>query len=172
MFEYIVLGASTTLGDMIITSLSFLILLVLLRIFAWKPLMNVMKQREDHISNELDSAENARAEADRLVAEQHEKIDASRAEASSIISNARDLSEKERAKLIQQTKEDVERMKRDAKQSIETERQEAMNQVKEQVSSLSLQIASKLIEKNLSTQDHDVLIEEYIEGLGDRNETR
>lgn len=172
MFGHLVMGAATTLGDMIVTSVSFLILLVLLRIFAWKPLMNVMKQREDHISSEIDSAENARAEANRLVAEQRKQIDATRDEAATILSNAKEASEREHTALIQDAYEEIERKKRDAKQNIASQKKEAMDEVKEQVAALSLQIASKLIEKNLSTEDHNALVDEFIEGLGDQDEVR
>jgi len=76
-------------GEMIFSLVMFIILLALLRKFAWGPLMNVMKEREDHIANEIDTAEKNRADAERMTKEAQEELKSARQDAQTIIEDAR-----------------------------------------------------------------------------------
>lgn len=163
-----VIGSEFTVGDIGFTLFSFILLLLLIRIFAWKPLMNVMKEREEHIASEIDSAEESRAKAEDLLKEQKQVLQDARVEAQNMIENAKQLGEKERESIIQTAREESERLKEEAKSDIVREKEDAIAALRDQVGSLSVLIASKVIEKNLDEQAQSSLIEEYIERLDDK----
>ncbi|EIA21474.1 F0F1 ATP synthase subunit B [Listeria fleischmannii] len=158
---------SFTVGDSFFTLFTFALLLVLIRIFAWKPLMNVMKEREEHIASEIDSAEESRAQAENLLTEQREVLKQARIESQTMIENAKQLGEKEREEIIKAARLESDRLKEEAKTEIVREKEDAISALREQVGSLSVLIASKVIEKNLDEKAQNDLIQDYIERLGD-----
>ena len=85
----LLLGASIPFGTIAYTLFIFLLLLVMLRKFAWGPLMGIMKEREEHVANEIDAAERNNAEAKKLVEEQREMLKQSRVEAQELIERAK-----------------------------------------------------------------------------------
>lgn len=165
-----VLGASAghfAIGDMLYQLVVFLILLALLSKFAWKPLMGIMKKREEHVASEIEAAEASRKEALQYLEEQRELVKQSRVEASQLIENAKKQGEAQREEIITQARAEAERVKESAKQEIVQEKEKAVAELREQVASLSVLIASKVIEKELSEADQEKLINEYIQEVGE-----
>ncbi|EOT43709.1 F0F1 ATP synthase subunit B [Enterococcus dispar] len=162
---------NTTFSSIVVVSVSFLLLVVLLKHFAWGAISDMMKKREDKISNDLDSAEQSRTKAAKLEQERQTQLMSSKSEAAEIIKNAKDSGELSRQNILNETKEEVSRLKDKAKSDISMERDAAMTSVKDDVAELSLQIAEKILNKELSPEAHEALINQYIEGLGS-NETR
>ncbi|MBO0460714.1 MULTISPECIES: F0F1 ATP synthase subunit B [Enterococcus] len=160
------------LGNIIVVSGSFLILMVLLKHFAWGPISDILKKREDKIANDLDSAEQSRIKSAKLEQEREQQLLASRSDAADIIKNAKESGELSRQNILKETQEEVARLKNKAQADITMERDTALNSVKDDVADLSLQIAEKILNKELSPEMHESLINQYIEGLGSSNETR
>jgi F-type H+-transporting ATPase subunit b len=160
-------GIPVNLGDIIFQLVVFIILLALLRKFAFGPIMNMMKQREQHIANEIDTAEQNHQEAKKLAEEQRELLKKSRTEAAELIENARKLGEEQKDGIIQAAREEANRLKEAAKQEIVQEKEQAVTALREQVASLSVLVASKVIEKELSLEDQEKLINEYIQEVGE-----
>jgi F-type H+-transporting ATPase subunit b len=154
-------------GDMLFQLIMFLLLMLLLRKYAFGPLMGVMKQREEHIANEIEQAEKHRKEAEKLLEEQRELMKQSRQEAQELIENARKMAEEQKEQIIASARAEAERLKETAKKEIEREKEQAMAALREQVASLSVLIASKVIEKELTEQDQAKLISEYIQEVGE-----
>lgn len=167
----LVLGAAegTTFngGDILYQLVMFLILLALLKKFAWKPLIGVMKQREEHIAGEINSAEESRIEAKKLLEEQRNLLKEARTEAQGLIEGARKQGDVQREEIIEVARSEAERIKEQAKLEIEQQKEKAVAAIREQVASLSVLIASKVIEKELSAKDQDKLINEYIKEAGE-----
>jgi F-type H+-transporting ATPase subunit b len=167
----LVLGAAETThfaaGDVIFQLLMFIILLALLKKFAWGPLMGIMKQREEHIANEINAAEEGRLESKKLLEEQRNLLKEARGEAQTLIENAKKQGDVQREEIIAQARTESERIKEAAKLEIEQQKEKAVAAIREQVASLSVLIASKVIEKNLSAADQDQLINEYIQEAGE-----
>jgi len=155
-------------GDILFQLIMFIILLVLLKIFAWKPLMGIMKQREDHISNEIEAAEKSRIEANKLLEEQRSLLKEARQEAQTLIENAKKQGDISREEIITIARGEAERIKEAAKLEIEQQKEKAVAALKEQVASLSVLIASKVIEKELSAADQEKLINDYIQEAGEK----
>lgn len=154
-------------GDILFQLVCFIILLALLRKFAWGPLVNMMQQREQHVANEIDQAEKTRAEAKKYLEEQRALVKQSQVEAQSLIENAKKQGEAQREEIVVAARAEAERLKENAKREIITEREKAVAALREQVASLSVLIASKVIEKELTVADQDKLINEYLQKAGE-----
>jgi len=134
-------------GLVIWHSIAFLLLLFLLTKFAWKPVLKMIKEREDSIDNALASAEKAKLEMARLTNENEELLKQARAERDTILKEAKDL--KDQILLDAKTQAQVEGAKliSQAKKEIEDQKKRALAEVKNQVSMLSLDIARKVLQK-------------------------
>ncbi|MFB9973678.1 MULTISPECIES: F0F1 ATP synthase subunit B [Allobacillus] len=170
--QALIIGAANGLlfGDMIIQLITFIILLALITKFAWKPLMNVMQEREQHIASEIDQAEQSNQEAKRLMNEANDELKNTRQNAQQIIDDANETAKNQQADLIKAAKEEAARIKENARLEIEQERDKAIQALQTQVGSLSVQIASKVIEKELSETEQEKLINDYLEKVGEDNE--
>ncbi|WP_026695999.1 F0F1 ATP synthase subunit B [Peribacillus kribbensis] len=168
--ESLVLGEAMHFngGDIIFQLVMFIILLALIKKFAFGPLMGIMKERESHIANEIEAAERSRADAHKALEEQRELLKQSRSEASALIENARKQGDAQREEIIAAARAESERIKEGAKIEIEHQKEQAIAALREQVASLSVMIASKVIEKELTEADQQKLINEYIDGAGDQ----
>jgi F-type H+-transporting ATPase subunit b len=167
-----VLGAATAhtginWGDILFQLFIFIVLLALLKKFAWGPLMGIMDEREKHVANEITAAENSRLEAKKLLEEQRSLLKEARTEAQGLIENAKKQGDIQREEIIVVARSEAERIKESAKLEIEQQKEKAVAAIREQVASLSVLIASKVIEKELSAADQDKLINDYIQEAGE-----
>lgn len=163
---------STTLGTIIVVTGAFLILMLLIKKFAWGAITEVLKQREDKIANDLDSAEQSRISAAKLEKQRQEKLLASKSEAVEIIKSAKESGEENRKRTLAETADEVSRLKEKAKNDIAQEHDQALAAIKDDVATLSIQIAEKILIKELTPDAHEALINSYIDGLGKVDETR
>lgn len=128
----------------------FLILLFLMAKFAWKPILSSVRNREQSINDALASAENARKEMQNLKSDNEQLMKEARAERDAILREARELKEKVIADASEEAKVKADRIVADAMKSIEIEKQSAMAELKNQVAELSVEIAEKIVRKELS----------------------
>mgnify|MGYP003309791932 CR=1 FL=1 len=145
--------------------LNFLILVVLLRAFAYKPVVNMLKAREDKIAESLEKADADRDAAKKALAEYQDKLTAAQAKAQEIIDKAEKLARDEHDASIQETKHEIEQMKKAAQEEIQRERARAVEQLKGEVVALSMAAAGKIIAKNIDAGENEQLIGEFIEQL-------
>jgi F-type H+-transporting ATPase subunit b len=160
-------GVGLNTGDILYQLVIFLVLLALLKKFALGPIMNMMKQREEHIANEITSSEERNKEALKLIEEQRELLKQARLEAQSLVENAKKLGEQQKEEIIQAAREESGRLKDGALKEIEQEKEQAVAALRAQVASLSVLIASKVIEKELNEQEQEKLINDYINEVGE-----
>lgn len=169
----LVMGASIgglRIGDMLVQLVVFLILLALLRKFAWGPLMNMMEKRENFVASEIKSAEQSRLEAETSANEATAQLNQVKEEAQTMIEDAKQAGVKQEKDIIASATQEAERIKLQAQQDIQNEKEQAVQALQAQVSSLSVMIASKVIEKEINAQDQEALINEYIKEVGDSDE--
>ncbi|WP_204498978.1 F0F1 ATP synthase subunit B [Aquibacillus albus] len=152
---------------MLFALVSFAILLFLLRKYAWGPLLNKMEERENHIASEIDIAEKNRTEAEKASREAAEQLKQTRQEAQSIIEEAKKAGQNQERDILESARQAAERIKKSAQEEIEQEKEKAIKALQDQVASLSVQIASKVIEKEINAQDQEKLINEYIKEVGE-----
>ena len=167
----LVLGAAAhggfNSGDVLFQLVMFIILMALLKKFAWGPIMGIMKQREDYISSEISTAEESRIETKKLLEEQRALLKEARIESQVLIENARKQADIQREEIVVAARTEAVRLKESAKVEIEQQKEKAVTAIREQVASLSVLIASKVIEKNLNERDQEKLIKEYIQEIGE-----
>jgi F-type H+-transporting ATPase subunit b len=147
------------------TTIVFIVFFLLLRKFAWKPILGAVKSREDSINTALESAEAARREMQDLTATNERILQEARMERDAMLKEAREM----REKMIADSKADAiaegDRMIEQAKAAIQAEKNAAMSELKVQVSTLSLDIAEKLLKTELSNKDSQKQLVEKM--LGD-----
>ena len=148
--------------------ISFLILVWILGRFAWKPLMNIMEKRRQFIEDNLAHAENERIEAERIRLEYQEEMRHARNEAQSIIENATKISEQQANEILAEARKDTEKMKQAALADIGRERDKAISDIKNQVADMSIAVAEKIIRQKLDMTGQEVLIDQFIQEVGDR----
>lgn len=145
--------------------LNFLILVVLLRAFAYKPVVNMLKARQDKIQESLDKADADAAEADKLLAQYKEKLAAATKKAEEIQKNAEKRAAEFREAEEQKVKADIEQMKKAAQADIERDRAKAVEKLRVEIVSLSMAAAGKIIAKNLDSAENEALITEFVDKL-------
>nr|WP_240482394.1 F0F1 ATP synthase subunit B [Fictibacillus enclensis] len=164
------LGAATggvNGGDILFQLLAFIILMLLLRKYAWGPLMGIMKERQNFITNEIEAAEASRKEAEEHLATQIQELKQAREEARAIIENAKKQGEAQGEAIIQASREEAERVKESALADIASEREKAVATLRKEVASLSVMIASKVIAKELDERSQEKLIQDYLQEAGE-----
>ncbi|MDQ0428320.1 MULTISPECIES: F0F1 ATP synthase subunit B [Caryophanaceae] len=169
-FDHLVLGATgefLNIGDILATLVIFILLMLLLKKFAWGPLMGIMQQREDLIKSEIETAENSRLESHKLLEEQRSLLKDARTQAQEIVENAKKQGEVSREEIITTARAESGRMKDAAVQEIANERDKAISAVREEVVALSLLAATKVLEKEISEEDNRQLINETIAKAGE-----
>lgn len=163
-------GASEqlALGNMLFLLVAMVVLLLLLKRYAWKPVSKMMQDRADKIAHDLDSAEDARQKAQDLASQRQEQLQAARSDANGIIADAKTAAGLQRDQIVSDANTSAKAIKATATAQIEQERVEAMASVKNEVAELSVTIAQKIIQKELKLEDQKALIDAYVEGLGDK----
>ena len=154
-----------TPGLYIWTIITFLLLFYVLARFAWKPLLKMLEERENLIKSSLDDAEKARQELEKINSESEVIISQARSEAQSILSDGKAAAEKIKDDTIAKAKDEASKIREDAKHQIQVEKDKAITDIKKEVVDLSISVAEKLINKNISEQDNSSLIEESLKKI-------
>jgi F-type H+-transporting ATPase subunit b len=153
-------------GLFIWTIATFLVLLTLLAKFAWKPLLQALDNRQQLIRKSLDDAQLAKQELERLQLESAQIVRAGRVEAEAIISRSRVDAERLREETRQKARAEAEVVLKNAERQIQLETERALQQIRREAVDLSVMIASKLIQRNLSREDNERLIEDALRQMG------
>jgi len=147
------------------TSIIFVVFLILLRKFAWKPILGAVNERETSIKNALLSAENARKEMQNLQSDNQRILQEARLERDGMLKDARNMKEKMVADAKNEAQAQGLKMIEQAKAAIESEKNAAMAELKSHVATLSLEIAEKLLKDELANKESQVKLVEKM--LGD-----
>jgi F-type H+-transporting ATPase subunit b len=141
----------------------FLILLSLLKKFAWGPLLAALEERQAGIRKSLDDADTAKRELAEVQTKASALIGQARTEADAIISEARADGARVRQELREAAQKEAEALGRNAQQQIQLERDRAVSEIRQQAVELSVMIASKLIRRNLTREDNEALIDDALQ---------
>lgn len=171
--EFLIIGAATetigsSIGSSLVLLLSFLLLLAALSYFVWNPIKKVMDNREQLIHDEINDAEERKAEAVRLKEENEEVLKETQAEVSTMIENAQEQAKKEQEAIIHDANTRANQLIKDAKADVESEKEKAVRDINTQVSELSVLIAEKMITKEIDQEDQEELVTKYLQEAGDK----
>jgi F-type H+-transporting ATPase subunit b len=158
--------ASPAIGTVFWTTLIFFLLLFLLQKFAWGPIMKAVRSREDTIRSALDSAEKAREEMKVLQADNEIILRKAREERDKIIRDARTATERMLTEAKEKSQSEADAMVKRAKELIEREKITAIDEVKREVASLAIEVASKVVSETLkSDAEQQKLIGRYLKEI-------
>ncbi len=147
-------------------TLTFLAVLLILGKFVWRPIMNALKSREGSIEEALRAAELAREEMEKLTADNEKLMAEARMEREQIIKEASILASRIREEAKEEAGKITRKMIEDARHTIQLEKQTAINEIRNQVTEFSLQIAEKILRKNLEGDaQQKSLIEAYLKDM-------
>ena len=163
-----VLGAGVEWGTTIVTLATFVILLALLKKFAWGPLKEVMDKRERDINKYIDDAEQAKINAQKLEEENRKTLKETQDEVQRILDDAKIQARKQHEEIIHEANVRANGMIETAQSEINSEKERALADINNQVSELSVLIASKVLRKEISEQDQKELVEKYLKEAGDK----
>src|SRR5262249_35985551 len=147
-------------GLYIWTILTFLILLGLLAKFAWKPLLQALDNRQQTIRKALDDAQQAKQELERLHGESAKLLAQARSEAAEIVARSRSDADRFREEMKEKARAEAATLVRNAERQVELEAARAIQQIRQEAIDISVGIASKILQRNVSREDNERLIEE------------
>ncbi len=159
-------STSLTAGNMIAAVLQWVILLVLLRVFVYKPLVAAMQKRRETISKQIQDADALRREAEALRDEAQQMVGQARDEAKQILANARRESDEQAKKIIEQAQREANYRLRSAIDEIEHEKDEALKDIRSQVADLVVAATARLLERNVTEADQTRYVEEILHDVG------
>ena len=161
------LTIGTIIGDFILIAGSFLLLIFLVKKYAWGNITSILDARAEKITNDIDEAEAARKKAEELAAKREAELAGSRQEATTILETAKEPAEKNKAHILSEANQEALRLKEKAQLEISQNKEEAMNSIKGDVADLTVNLAGKLLSQQLDSEGHRQLIDRYLNELGD-----
>lgn len=155
-------------NELIWGGISFVVLLVLLSKFAFPALKKGMDDRTERIRKDLDEAEGAKTEADRIREDYSRQLADAKSEAARIIEEARQAADSVRRDLTARAEAEAAELRQRNAEQLDAERARIMGEIRGQVSALAIELAEKVVEANLDQAANERLIESYIAQVGNR----
>ncbi|MBQ3016801.1 MAG: F0F1 ATP synthase subunit B [Clostridia bacterium] len=152
---------------MIFAWINLVILYVFLKKLLFKPVKKMIDSRQQEIDDMYSEAESSRESANEMKAEYEEKIAKANEESEDILRRAQRRAELREEEILKEANVKAARVLERAEEQIELEKKQAINDVKDEVSSIAIDIAEAVIERDINKADHDALIDEFIDKLGE-----
>lgn len=149
-------------GVLLLTVCNFLLLVWLLKKFAWGPIIGALEKREQQIETDKQTAADARKDAEELKKELDERLAQISNEAAQKIAAAVKVGETQKEQLLAQAKEQADRLVEQAKAQIEAEKNQALSDVRGEIASLSMLAASRVIEQDLKADNADKIVAQVL----------
>ncbi|GBE57182.1 ATP synthase subunit b, sodium ion specific [bacterium BMS3Abin01] len=147
---------------MIWTLITFVVLLLVLKKFAFGPIQNMIDNRRNAIAESIEAAENTRREAERLLAEYRESIANAKREAEEIIERAHKVGESTKNDIVNEARDLAQKEVDDARKQIQRETRKAIRELKDEVADLAILAAGKVTSKSINKEDHLRLVDEAL----------
>lgn len=157
--------AALPLGNMLFIIIAFLLLMLILKKVAYGPLTKVLDERADKISSDIDGAEAARQEAEKLASQRQAELAETRQNATKVVNDAKASAQKQSDLIVSAANDRAASVSQQAQTDAQKLKEDAISGAKNDVAALSVAIASKLMQKELSLNDQQALIDAYISDL-------
>ena len=157
-------------GLMIWTVITFLVLLVVLRMFVWKPLLSMLDEREKRIRDALSGAERAKHDAERTLVEYKETLSKAEVEGHARIQKATEQAHTEREEIVSASRHEASQLLEDAKAEIQHEKERALQELRQTLGDLAIAAASKLLDENLDDSRNRKIVDDFIRRLPESNQ--
>ena len=148
--------------------LNLFIQIFLFKKFLFKPIQNILEKRRQEVGELYTQAEEAKADAQQDKAEYEARLLAAEEEAAGIMKNALDRANVRSDEIIREANQKAAAMKEKADRDIAQERKKAVNEIKDDISNMAVEIAEKIVGREVSSQDHEKLISDFIDNMGEQ----
>lgn len=152
-------------GTILWTVIIFVLLMIVLGKFAWKPILKGLNQREERIRESLEKADKVAADAERAIGEQKAELDKQRADMTEALRRTREEAERGAQELLERARREASETAEQARRQVEEERKRAVDQIRTEVVEIALAAAAHLLKKTLGDADHRRIVEEYLKDL-------
>ncbi len=152
-------------GLIIWTIITFILVLAILRRYAWKPLLNALHAREETIRTSLAQAQDAQLRAQQLLDENSRRLAQAEEHSQRIIREGRDLGEKLKTEILEKADQSARQMVAQAKEEIRREKDAALAELRGEVADLAILAAGKILDANLDTQKQRQLVDTVIQDI-------
>ncbi|MBQ2987682.1 MAG: F0F1 ATP synthase subunit B [Clostridia bacterium] len=152
---------------MIFAWCNLLILYFVLRKLLFKPVKNMIDSRQKEIDDMYSDAEKLRADSEVMKADYEEKLSHAQEESEEILKHAVRRAQLREEEILREANDKASRVMKRAEEQVEMEKKRAINEVKNEVSDMAIGIASAVIERDISREEHEALIDEFIRTMGD-----
>ena len=146
---------------------NLMIQLVIFKTFLLKPIKQVIADRKAKADSEIADAQKLRTEAEAMKAEYEQNLQNARTEANQIVSAAQKTATARSEEIVGEARAQAAALKQKAEADIAQERKKAVNEVKDEIGGIAMEIASKVVEREISEKDHKDLIDEFIKNVGE-----
>lgn len=153
--------------EIITQIINLLLMCLLLSKFLLKPVTKMLEARQNDVDANYADSEAAKAEAENLRDDYAKRIAEAKNEAAQITKAAADKANAQGAQIIAEAQQQAAHLKQKAEQQIEMERKKAVNELKNEISGIAIDIAEKVVEREINAKDHEALIQQFIEGVGE-----
>ena len=150
----------------IIQIINLFIQVFLIKKFLFKPINDILEKRRNLADKEIKEAREAKTEADSLKEQYESSLTNAHAEAAQIVSDAQKEAQQKADTLVHEAEAEAQSIKARAAADIEQEKKKAINEAKDEIGSLAMEIAGKVVEKEISESDHKKLIDDFITKVG------
>ena len=146
---------------------NLMIQLVIFKKFLLKPIKQVIADRKTKADSEIADAQKLRTEAEAMKAEYEQNLQNARTEANQIVATAQKPATARSEEIVGEARAQAAALKQKAEADIAQERKKAVNEVKDEIGGIAMEIASKVVEREISEKDHKDLIDEFIKNVGE-----
>ena len=153
------------LGTYVWSLVIFLTVLFVLKKYAWNPLLDFLEEREKDIAESLEMAESAKTNLEKIKDESEKILNKAKKEGKTIVSDSKLRAEESANKILDDAKAKSNEFLDDAKSKIETEKKRAIKEIKEEVVDLSLELATKVLQRNVKDDDNNKFIKSSLEAV-------
>ncbi len=159
---------SVNIWQILISLINLLILFLILKKFLFKPVQNMMSAREAQVNKVYSDADARLEKATQMKQEYEKRLSEARDEADSLVKNATITAQKRGDQLLSDAQQQASRLKQKAQEEIEQQKKQMLNEVRQDISGLAVDIAAKVIEREINQGDYDAFVDEFIRNVGDK----
>lgn len=155
------------LGTVVFAFINFLVLLFLLKKFLYGPVCNMLDKRREEVVGNLNQAEEAKTEAQKLRDDYAAQIKDAKNEAQDIINRAAKIGEQTKNDIISEARDEANKVSQKAQEEIQREKTQALNELRGEVANLAVLAAEKIVGKTIEVKDHEAMINNFVKEVGD-----
>ena len=153
----------------LISLVNLLIIFLILKKFLFKPVQRVMQAREEQVSRIYSDADQSRSSANQMKQEYEQKLASARQEADALIKNATHTAQLKSDQIVLEANSQASHVKQKAQEEIELQKKQMLKDVRSEISGLAVDIASKVVEREINQKDYDGFVEDFIRNVGDQS---